>query len=424
METLNKALFKERRKTLVSQSQIPILLLGALEDERHQFYQDSSFYYFTGISEPGLACIIEPQGALDALFIPNYSTSRSAWMGDSLQLDDTTAKTLGFEQALPLGSPVKGYQIRFFDPIEQWSTLTTHLKMILSSYGKIGTYQTPLLLRLCKEFPELETSLQDISAKIAAMRRIKSKPEIEQLFRAGEVTLLAHEAAAAAIKVGESESSIRASIDYIFAQESAEHAFPSIVAGGKRATILHYTGLNPAGSSESKQDLILEDELVIVDIGASVEHYCADVTRTYPASGTFNTRQLELYRIVLHAQELVANLAQPGFFIRNNEQPEKSLHHHAVAFFKEQGLEEYFTHGIGHFLGLDVHDVGDTQQPLQEGDVITIEPGLYIPNEGIGIRIEDDYWIVKNGAVSLTDRLPKAPEAIEDFMKQLRALAA
>ncbi|HBL98476.1 TPA: hypothetical protein DDZ86_02430 [Candidatus Dependentiae bacterium] len=413
---LNKILFKERRKKLVQQIsthlEMPVLLLGAFENERSSFYQDSSFFYFTGISEPGLACIIEPDES-DILLIPDYASSRAAWMGDTLSLNENTAQIYGFEQAMPLGKAIKGYRTGFFDPINQWDTLIIHIKNLLKDYKTIGICPHPFLYRLYSELPALKESIYDISPTIASMRRSKSKPEIELLFRAGEVTLLAQEAAAAAIKAGESESSIRASIDYIFAQENAEHAFPSIVAGGKRATILHYTG-----SSESP---LSNEELVIIDIGASVEHYCADVTRTYPVSGTFSKRQLELYRLVLEAQELVANLAQPGFYLRNNEFPEKSLHHHAVAFFKDHNLDAYFTHGIGHFLGLDVHDTGDVLQPLQEGDVITIEPGLYIPQEGIGIRIEDDYWIVKNGAVSLTDRLPKAPEALEDFIRQLRS---
>ena len=156
-------------------------------------------------------------------------------------------------------------------------------------------------------------------------------------------------------------------------------------------------------------------ELVVVDIGAEYEYYAADVTRTYPVSGMFTDEQQELYRTVLEAQEYVFDLARPGMFIRNESQPELSLHHHAVNFFKERNLHEYFTHGIGHFLGLDVHDVGDYKEPLKSGDVITIEPGLYIPKKGLGIRIEDDYVIVDDGAVCLSDELVKEPEEIEDL---------
>jgi Xaa-Pro aminopeptidase len=159
------------------------------------------------------------------------------------------------------------------------------------------------------------------------------------------------------------------------------------------------------------------DDLVIVDCGADVDHYCGDLSRTYPISGTFTSRQKELYNIVLELQEYIARTVKPGYWISNPAQPEKSLNHMAKEFLAKKGLENYFVHGISHFLGLDVHDVGNMNDPLDEGDMITIEPGIYIPDEKIGIRIEDDYWITKNGAICLSDALPKKPEDIESLMK-------
>ena len=159
---------------------------------------------------------------------------------------------------------------------------------------------------------------------------------------------------------------------------------------------------------------------MVVDVGAEYDYYCADLTRTYPVSGSFTKRQKELYNLVLDTQEYVAKLAKPGMWLSNKEKPEKSLHHLAKKFLDDRGgYGKYFVHGIGHFLGMDVHDVGDIKEPLQDGDVFTLEPGIYIPEENIGIRIEDNYWIAKDGAVCLSESLPKKPDEIEAMMEEV-----
>jgi Xaa-Pro aminopeptidase len=124
---------------------------------------------------------------------------------------------------------------------------------------------------------------------------------------------------------------------------------------------------------------------------------------------------------VLATQEHVASLAKPGMWLKNKDKQDQSLHHLAVKFLAKHGYDKYFPHGIGHYLGLDVHDVGDYATPLQEGDVITIEPGIYIPAENIGIRIEDNYWITKDGAVCLSENLPKEIADIELYMEQVKS---
>ena len=161
-----------------------------------------------------------------------------------------------------------------------------------------------------------------------------------------------------------------------------------------------------------------QGDVVVIDIGASYKRYCADVSRTYPVSGVFTQRQKELYDIVLETQEYIAAFAKPGMWLNNAEEPSKSLNHLAREFLKERGgYDTYFPHGIGHFVGLDVHDVGDSKIPLSKGDIITIEPGIYIPEERIGIRIEDMYWIVEGEAVCLSDSFPKTTIEIEELMR-------
>ncbi|MDZ4099608.1 MAG: M24 family metallopeptidase, partial [Methylophilaceae bacterium] len=182
----------------------------------------------------------------------------------------------------------------------------------------------------------------------------------------------------------------------------------SVVGSGEQSTVLHYA---------TNAEKMHTGDLVVVDIGAALDGYCADLTRTYPVSGKFSKRQKEVYEVVLAAQEYIADIAKPGYWLNNPEQPEKSLNHLAQKFIAQKGYGDYVVHGIGHYLGLDVHDVGDYTQPLKEGMVFTIEPGIYIPKERIGIRIEDNYWVVKDGVVCLSEQLPKKPEDIEAFMR-------
>jgi Xaa-Pro aminopeptidase len=160
-----------------------------------------------------------------------------------------------------------------------------------------------------------------------------------------------------------------------------------------------------------------EGDLVVVDIGAEYGMYSSDITRTYPVSGKFTARQKEVYNIVLETQLYVQSLAKPGIYLNNRENQESSLHHLAVKFLEKHGYEKYFIHGIGHFLGLDVHDVGNHEVPLSIGDVFTIEPGIYISEENLGIRIEDDFVITKNGCACLSENLAKQAHDIECFMK-------
>lgn len=406
-------IFKKRRELLVKNVGHPIVLFAGLEDSQHRFLQDSTFYYFTGIEEPGVACVLLPDGPAK-LFVSTFKRSRAQWMGSALEPSQETAQRYGFDEAAALGEPCEGYSVDFFGSPAQWQTLVQSLLFIVDSGFKIGVVQRNLVShRLMGGLPVVAEAAFDCSDVIATMRRAKEKDEITALFKAGEITLMAHEAAVMALEVGATEAKVRASIDYIFAQEGAMPAFPSIVACGKNSTILHY--------DKSGAEVILgKGDLIIVDIGARVDHYCADVTRTYPVSGVFSKRQKEVYNAVLKAQEEVAFLAKPGVFLRNDEEPSNSLYHCAQEVLKFYGLADYFTHGIGHFLGLDVHDVGQVSEPLRPGDVITIEPGVYLPEEGFGVRIEDDFWLIEDGVMCLTEHLPKAADEIEEWIKTIR----
>ncbi len=395
-----------------------VVLFADFEIDSSKFRQESTFYYYTGIAEPGLVLTLDLDGA-STLYTPCHTESRSKWVKSSIELTQDNAKKLGLDSIVVLGQQCPGYQ---FGPFSSRPYYAEFLKKIEELVAKKGTLfvlnpdnayeyigQRFVLNRIHVFVPEAKSNVINISGLIAKSRQKKDMHEIDLLHAAIDITTMAHEAAAQSIKSGALECEVQASLEYIFTASGARPAFASIVASGPNTTILHYT---------QNKDTLKDGDLVIVDIGAEYNYYCADLTRTYPVSGTFTKRQRQLYNIVLEAQQYIADLVKPGYWLSNKEKPDKSLHHLAKEFLKNKGYDQYFTHGLGHHLGLDVHDVGDYTMPLQEGDVITIEPGIYIPEEGIGIRIEDDYWIVKEGAVCLSEQLPKTADQVEKMVQQ------
>jgi Xaa-Pro aminopeptidase len=394
-----------------------VVLFADFESSSKAFKQESSFYYYTGISEPGLVIIADFSGNT-TLYKPNCGETRSTWMHSEIDISQTNAPQIGINLVKNLGNVCAGYQFHPFFPKEEYEVLLDDLSRIIAAGKKVytlapntsyGYVEQRLILRRIEDFlPEFKEHIVDISLYVARQRCTKDMREIESLFSAAEITILAQESAARAIQHDQFEREVQASLEYIFTAAGAMPAFPSIVGSGKNSTILHYT---------SNNSLLKNGDLVVVDIGAQYGQYCADITRTYPVSGSFTKRQREIYNIVLETQEYIASIAKPGYWLNNKQVPEKSLNHLARSYLAKKGYDQYFTHSIGHYLGLDVHDVGDYTRPLQEGDVFTIEPGIYISAENIGVRIEDDYWMVKDGVVCLTEQLVKKPEDIEALMR-------
>lgn len=410
-----RALFHARRQELVARitEEYPtrsgvVLLFAGFESERYVFRQESSFYYLSGIEEPASALVIDLAGET-TLYVPHFADSRAQWVHT-----DTSPQSCGVDKVELLGEAMRGYSFPLLSPMGYYKHLTEHIASLIKEQRTLFVLDAPgfksvpeqkiLLARLAQAVPGMTEALCDISPLVAAMRRKKSKYEIEQLYKAAEITMVAQQAAACAIADGKYEYEVQAALEYVFKESDATPSFPSIVGSGPASVVLHYTRNNRR---------MQNGDLVVIDIGAEYRYYCADITRTYPVSGTFTPRQREIYQLVLDTQEYIAGLARPGYWLSNKDQPEKSLHHLAVAFLAERGYAQYFTHGLGHFLGIDVHDVGDYGAPLAEGDVITIEPGVYLPEENLGVRIEDDYWVTSDSVLCLTEDLPKSVSAIE-----------
>lgn len=395
-----------------------VLLFADVENETHKFTQENNFYYFSGIEEAGTVLLISPDGHT-TVYVPLYETNRALWVSNTIEVSKEGAYAIGVDSISTMGSAYKGYTLPLWAPITCYGNLIKDIEDIVGSGHALFTIGTQAPTRYINQHLLLQhvingcsskPSIHDIGGLVAQLRRKKSHREIEDLYKAIKITELAHEAAATAIVSGGTEAEVQAYIEYVMTASGATTAFPSIVAGGKYAAVLHYVNNNQT---------LNKGDLVVVDIGARYAYYCADLSRTYPVSGTFTDEQEKIYSIVYETQKLVESQAKPGMWINNKHEPTKSLHHIALSYLADAGYDTYFNHGIGHFLGLDVHDVGDISEPLAVGDVITIEPGIYIKDKKIGVRIEDNYWIVEDGVECLSADLPKKKE---DFLSWIASL--
>lgn len=396
-----------------------VLLLAPLEMGHYKFLQESSFYYFSGISEPAMALMFS-KNQPTTLYQPDFGSLRAKWVHSVDVINEQTKVLYGIDELQSLGKPVAGYQVDPYFPALDYQNLIDHLsEMVInkktiftlypvhsSSYGSVKM----VLDRLALFVPNLMNHVVDVSNLVAKLRKKKDMAEIEMMYQAVAITQAAFQAAAHVIKPGATEAQVQAAMEYIFTEQGATPAYSSIVAGAVRATILHYHTNNMT---------LNKGDLVLIDAGARYGHYCADITRVFPVSGTFSKEQKKLYEIVLATQEHVASFAKPGMWISNAEQQDMSLQHIAINFLKKYGYDQYFIHGIGHHLGLDVHDVPSRSAQLEAGDVITIESGVYIPEQSIGIRIEDNYWIVADDEpVCLSEDIPKSVRDVENMVKQ------
>lgn len=396
-----------------------VFLFAPVEPEHRLFIQDSSFFYFAGISEPAVVLTFgahEPT----VLHTPDFAAMRAKWVHSVDDMNEQTKGKFGIDSLEKTGHSLSSYQI---DPyfskteyqhiIDRLSDMVSSGKTIFTIYpdhGRSSASVKMMIDRFAVFVPGLMKHIVDISPLIATLRRKKDMFEIEQMYQAINITSAAFEAATRILNPGVNEAELQAAIEYIFTEQGAVPAYPSIIGGGKRATILHY---------HFNREKLEKGDLVLIDAGAMYQHYCADITRVFPVSGKFSKQQRKWYEIVLETQQVVVEHARPGMWLSNPKQEDMSLQHIAMNYLKKQGCDQYFIHGIGHYLGLDVHDVGSRLEPLAEGDVITIEPGVYIPDESIGIRIEDNYWIVQGAEpVCLSEDIVKSVADIEHMVSQ------
>lgn len=376
-----------------------LILVGNTESERGDlrspFFQEPNFFYLTGWKEPGAILVVTPDQ--EALFIPRRDPERERWTG---------------RKAAPGDPDIR--QVTGFDQVLASEEFEARLPELAKSASKIYTLaKSPAAEKLNALLPLREFA--DAAGEMARLRMKKSESELALIRKAAEITIEAHRAAWRRLKAGLFEYQLAATASNVYFEAGCErHAYPPIVGSGPNATVLHYN------ANSRRMDA---GELVLMDIGAECAGYAADLTRTVPVSGKFTRRQRELYEIVLGAQKAVIAAVKPGMTLARTGP--NSLHQIAVEYFNRhgkasngEGLGKYFTHGIGHHVGLEVHDASEAARPLEAGMVITVEPGLYIPEEGIGIRIEDMVLVTERGAEVISAALPREPGEIERVLQK------
>lgn len=430
---MDAAVFAERRRRVAAALGADAVAVFPAAPERarsndveYRYRQQSDFYYLTGFAEPGAVCVLQP-GHADheyALFVRPRDRERETWTGRRAGVDGALLD-YGADKAYPIDELDQhlpkwiAERDRFYCALNADEAFTRRVLGWLE-HGRAARQRTG----------SGPSGLLDARELVHEMRLFKSPAELDVMRRAAAISAEAHLAAMRAARAGGWEYEIEALIEYTFRRHGAAGpAYPSIVAAGPNATILHYTSNDrPLGA----------DELLLVDAGAEYDFYCADITRTFPVAARFGDRQRDVYALVLAAQLAAIEAVRPGArFDEPHQRAVRVLADGLAALgilsgstdeiVEKELYKPVYMHRTSHWLGMDVHDVGLYKRPdgarvLEPGMVLTIEPGLYIADflediapewHGIGVRIEDDVLVTAGGHEVLTAAAPKAIDDIE-----------
>ena len=401
---------------------VAILFAGTEADGPNAVYgfrQDNNFYYLSGWVEPGAALVIVSEVKAkentpgrpysEILFLPMHNIAQEKWTGPKLGADSPQASSVtGFDRVASLDQM----------PAELARVFGSGSASVFVDQGQEGEAAPAASsiewLRRTNSFP-MRTSMHDVKPLLAQLRVVKDAGEVELIRHATDASIASHMAALQMIKPGLNEHDVDAVMQYQFLKHGAERpAYSPIVGAGANSTVLHYSADDAP---------IKAGDVVVMDVAGEYSMYASDITRTAPATGKFTDRQREIYNIVLGAQRAAMDSFRAGH-TKLGGRGSDSLFQVAYDYINSHGkdlhgqpLGQYFIHGLGHYVGLEVHDVGDIGAPIPKGAVFTVEPGIYIPEEKLGVRIEDIVWIDNDGKlVNLTASLPHTAEEIEAAM--------
>ncbi len=416
-------MYKKRREAYLNQisdQSISLFFSGIApqksNDQNYHFSVNRNFYYLTGINQQNVVLMTVKGNNQESsyLFIETIDPVKALWDGAGLS----------FEEA----SEVSGIDLA---NIKDILTLKSFMNGLLStnrraSYGLIDQFYLDLDRQseisqptaaqrfstyVQSTYPALHIKTSQLV--LAELRTIKDQSEIEMVKQAVKITHQGINQIMDTLKPGKHEYEIQAEYNYVLNKNLTSPSFDTIAASGKNATVLHYV------ENAAK---IKDDTLVLFDLGVDYKYYCSDVSRTLPANGKFTKRQKEVYEVVLEANKKTIEWLRPGITMKEFNQYGKDIlikGAKRIGLIKEdEEINQYYYHSLGHYLGLDVHDVGNYAKPIPEGALITVEPGLYIASEGIGIRIEDDIFVTKDGSINLTQSIIKEVKDIEDYMNK------
>jgi Xaa-Pro aminopeptidase len=397
-------------------------------DTQYRFRQDSDFFYLTGFAEPeSIAVFRASKSPKYTLFVRPRDPEREIWDGRRAGVDGAR-KDFGAEESYPI--------VEFDEKLQEILDGAEKLYYRLgvnSDLDDTVIRQISRLRALNRKPIHPPTTIIDPATIVHEMRVIKSPEEIEIMQQAADIAAEAHCEAMKRVQAGMKEYQVEALIEQIFRERGASApAYTSIVGAGPNATVLHY--INNDGE-------LRDGDLLLIDAGAEYQGYASDITRTFPINGRYSKAQREIYDLVLKAQMECVEMVRPG--VTHDQLKQHSvevltegmvelglLRGNPADLIKEKKHEQFYMHGLGHMLGIDVHDVGryyygQESRALQPGVVMTVEPGIYISPDtkdipeqylGIGVRIEDDVLCTASGPRVLTNKVPKQAEEIEALM--------
>jgi Xaa-Pro aminopeptidase len=406
-----------RRNALMEQvKEGMVILFGEVSPKpAAHLRQDNDFYYFTGVEDMNAILVMIPKTRDSFLFLPRMTAREEMVDGPNLLKDKKAKEKTGLKEIHPLS-----YFDEFIARYTSRYKATFHLRLSPRDVVDGDRWETPLRIgrknrihyndqisldnyrikKLKERYPSFE--FKDIVPLVDSMRLIKSSVEIEILRRNGEISAEAVKQAILATRPGVFEYELEAAAIHVILKNGAKGpAYSPIVGSGPNTCIWHY-------SENSRK--IEDGDLILMDFGANLDYLCIDITRTWPASGKFTPEQREVYTAALEVQKACLGAYRPGVTAEDVKK-------HVSDVMKEKGIDPRgLTGGIGHYVGMAVHDVGPQGIPLKEGMVFAIEPGLYYPEKNLGVRIEDTVLITKDGCEVLSKDVPKEIDEIEKLM--------
>jgi len=394
-----------RRRTVAARIGRGVVLVPAAHErdierdyvQDNDFRQTNTFFYLTELEtqDAWLLIVAGSDAAGTVLFLPPRTPAQERWTGLRLGPDSAAARLSGIARVLPSDS----------------------LDRILSAVGRpAGPLYVPLDVTTreesrLKEFVFGGRDVRNLRPLVDSMRLVKDADEIARMRKAVDISAAGHVAAMQAARPGMWEYEIEAVVEAAFRRHGADRlGYPSIVGSGPNSTTLHY---------DVSRRQTRDGDLVVVDAGAEWGQYTADVTRTFPVNGKFTPRQKAIYDLVLATQQTAFDSTRPGATMAQLDRVAREyMRAHSGTLCGGQPCDAYFIHRLGHWLGMDVHDVGDYGTPLKPGMVLTLEPGIYLAAEGLGVRIEDDVLVTPAGAEWLSAKAPKTTAEIERLMRR------
>ena len=392
-----------RRRTLLAHIGRGVVLVPAARERElerdylqdNDFRQSNTFFYFTELeTQDAWLLLVAGGGATETvLFLPPRNPFQERWTGLRLGSDSTAVRVSGIARVLPTDS---------LDPL-----------LSAALFRVRGPLYVPLD-QTTRDDPRLRDlvfagiDVRNLRPIADSLRLVKDADEVARMRKAVDISVLGHIAAMQAARPGMWEYEIEAALEAEFRRNGADRVgYPSIVGSGPNSTTLHY---------DVNRRQTRDGDLVVVDAGAEWGQYTADVTRTFPVNGKFTPRQKAIYDLVLGTQQAAFDSTRPGTTIERLNRIAKDYMRAHSGTLCGVPCDAYFIHGLSHGLGMDVHDVGDYRTPLKQGMVITIEPGIYLPQEALGVRIEDDVLVTATGAEWLSAKAPKTTAEIERLM--------